>query len=116
MATATLPPPGQALAALTHRELIQSQWHFGVAADPEPAFPSATRRIVKRFCQRTGFAGMQLVLLRSELLFATYGRDWSNGQERYEWQRWADRDLLDDLNSPGAAVRLVPLPCRERLR
>jgi len=40
-----------------HRELIPSQWPFGVAAAPDPAFPSDTRRSVKRFCQRTDFAG-----------------------------------------------------------
>jgi hypothetical protein len=116
MGTTTLQPPGHALADLTHRELVQLQWHFGAAIDPGPAFPTATRLIVKRFCRTTGFSGMQLVLVRWELLFSTYGRDWSNRRERYEWQRWADRDLLDDLNSPGAALRLVPLPRRERLR
>ena len=80
MGTTTPQPLGHALADSTHRQLIRLQWHFGVVADPDPTFPSDTRRIVKRFCQRTGSAGMQPVLLRSELLFATYGRDWRNGQ------------------------------------
>jgi hypothetical protein len=97
MATATLPPPGTALTDLTHRELIQLQWHFGIAADPDPAFSTDTRHIVKRFCRITEFSGMQIILVRSNLGFA-------------------DEELLNDLNSPGAALRLVPLPRRERLR
>jgi hypothetical protein len=116
MDATTLAPRSHHLADLTIRELIQLQWHFGVALDPGPAFSTETRRIVERFCLVTGFSGMQIVLLRSELLFATYGRDWQNSQERFAWQRQADQDLLNDLNSPGAALRLVRLSRRERLR
>lgn len=116
MGTATLQPPSHTVANLTHPELTQVQWHFGVAAEPDPAFTCTTRRIVEQFCRTTGFTGMQIVLLRSSLLFATYGRGWSSRREGIEWQRWTDRNLLDDLNSPGAALRLVPLPRRERLR
>jgi hypothetical protein len=40
MGTATLQPLGHAPADLTHRELIQLQWHFGVVADPDPHSPA----------------------------------------------------------------------------
>ncbi len=105
MASPTIQQPVGRVADLTHPELILLQWHYGIALDAAPAFRTETRRIVERFCQLTDFSGMQIALVRWELLFATYGRHWHNGSERYEWQRWADRDLLDDLNSPGAALR-----------
>ncbi len=116
MASPTLQKPVGRVAELLHPELIQLQWKFGVAPENDPAFSTETRRIVGRFCRTTSFSAMQIVILRSALLFATYGRDWQNSRERYEWQRLADEELLVDLNSPGAALRIVPLSRREQLR
>lgn len=110
MSTITLPRRSGLLAPSNPPELFTVQWRVGVALDKSPAYQTETRALVKRFLKQTGFSGMQLVFLRVQLRFAMYGRAGMPGRSINELQRFADQQLLEDLNSPGAALRLVRLP------
>lgn len=94
------------LAPRNRPELMTMQWHVGVALDPDPAFSTETRNVVKKFLKQTGASGMQIVFLRTQLRFARYG---CGEVDRNEAGRAVDQELLDALNDPGAALRLVRL-------
>lgn len=110
MGTTTVPRRTGLLPPSNRPELLTVHWRVGVALDPNPAFPTETRSLVKRFLKQTGYDAVQLAFLRVQLRFARYGRGGVAGFSHNELQRLADQELIEDLNSPGAALRLVRLP------